>query len=106
TSNTKAIMPVHLYGQPAEMDTILEIAKKHQLKVIEDACQAHGAFYKGKRVGTLGDVGCFSFYPGKNLGAAGEGGAIVTNNEDIAEQVGLIRDHGAMQKYEHVKVGH
>lgn len=106
TPKTKAIIPVHLYGQSADMDPILEIAKKHGLKVIEDACQAHGALYKGRRVGTFSDVSCFSFYPGKNLGAAGEGGAIVTNSADIAERVKLLRDHGSKKKYEHEIVGH
>lgn len=106
TSKTRAIIPVHLYGQPAEMDAILEIAAKHNLKVIEDACQAHGAVYKGRRVGTASDVSCFSFYPGKNLGAAGDGGAIVTNNAEIADRVRLLRDHGSRKKYEHEIVGH
>lgn len=106
TSRTRAIIPVHLYGQPADMDAILEIASKHNLKVIEDACQAHGAVYKGTRVGTASDVSCFSFYPGKNLGAAGDGGAIVTNNARIADKVRLLRDHGSRKKYEHEIVGH
>lgn len=106
TKKTKAIIPVHLFGQPADMDAICEIARKHNLKVIEDACQAHGATYKGTRVGTFSDVSCFSFYPGKNLGAAGDGGAIVTNNEEIAARIKLIRDHGSRKKYEHEIIGH
>jgi len=101
TTKTKAIIPVHLFGQPADMEPILEIAQKHNLKVIEDAAQAHGAFYHGKRVGTFGDVACFSFYPGKNLGAYGDGGAVVTNNEEIATQVEKIADHGSFKKYIH-----
>lgn len=105
-SKTKAIIPVHLFGQPAAMEPILKIARKNNLKVIEDACQAHGALYKQTRVGTLSDVSCFSFYPGKNLGAAGDGGAIVTNNKEIAETVRLLRDHGSRKKYEHEIVGH
>ncbi len=106
TEKTRAIIPVHLFGQPADMDPILEIARKWNLKVIEDACQAHGATYRGARVGTFSDVACFSFYPGKNLGAAGDGGAIVTNNPDIAEKVRLIRDHGSRKKYQHEIIGH
>jgi len=101
TSKTKAIIPVHLFGQPADMEQILSIARKHNLKVIEDAAQAHGAFYNGKRVGTFGDVACFSFYPGKNLGAYGDGGAVVTNNQEIATQVEKIADHGSLKKYIH-----
>lgn len=106
TPATKAIIPVHLYGQPADMDAIMAIAKKHNLKVVEDACQAHGAIYKGKRVGSIGDIGCFSFYPGKNLGAAGDGGGLVTNNAQWAEHIKLLRDHGSKQKYVHEIVGH
>src|SRR5262249_59675053 len=83
TPRTKAILPVHLYGQPADMDPIMEIARRRGLVVVEDACQAHGAEYKGKLAGSIGDAGCFSFYPGKNLGALGEGGAVVTNNEKL-----------------------
>ena len=99
---TKAIIPVHLYGQPANMDPIMELAKKYDLKVIEDAAQAHGAEYKGKKVGSIGDVGCFSFYPGKNLGAYGDAGIVVTNNEEIAEKIKLLRNHGRItKKYEH-----
>lgn len=106
TKNTKAIIPVHLYGQPADMDPILELAKKYNLVVIEDACQAHGAEYKGKRVGSLGDMGCFSFYPGKNLGAYGEGGMVVTNNPDYAHTIRMLRDWGAEKKYHHVLKGY
>jgi len=102
TEKTKAIIPVHLYGQPADMDPIMELAKKYNLKVIEDAAQAHGAEYKGKKVGSIGDVGCFSFYPGKNLGAYGDAGMVVTNNEEIAEKIKLLRNHGRItKKYEH-----
>jgi dTDP-4-amino-4,6-dideoxygalactose transaminase len=106
TPKTKAIIPVHLYGQPADMDPILEIARRRGLKVVEDACQAHGARYKGRRVGSLGDVGAFSFYPGKNLGAYGEGGAVVTNDPEIAKTVRLLRDWGAAQKYHHDLAGY
>ena len=101
TPKTKAIIPVHLFGQPADMDPILAIAQKYNLKVVEDSAQAHGAFYHGKRVGTFGDVACFSFYPGKNLGAYGDGGAVVTNNEEIATQIAKIADHGSFKKYIH-----
>jgi dTDP-4-amino-4,6-dideoxygalactose transaminase len=105
TSKTKAIVPVHLYGQPADMDPILSIAKEHGLVVIEDACQAHGAEYKGKRVGSLGDVGCFSFYYSKNLGAYGEAGMCVTNTPDIAGRLKVLRDHGSDSKYHHSVLG-
>jgi len=105
TPRTKAIVPVHLYGQSADMDPILEIARRHDLVVIEDACQAHGARYKGRRVGSLGDFGCFSFYPGKNLGACGEGGLVVTDNPVHARSVRMLRDWGAERKYEHVLKG-
>jgi dTDP-4-amino-4,6-dideoxygalactose transaminase len=97
----RAIIPVHLYGQPADMDPILEIAQKSGIAVIEDACQAHGASYKNRKAGSMGDVGCFSFYPGKNLGAFGEGGAIITQNETIAQKIRMIRDHGQRKKYFH-----
>jgi dTDP-4-amino-4,6-dideoxygalactose transaminase len=100
-SNTSAIMAVHLYGHPCDMDAILSLAKKHDLRVIEDCAQAHGAEYKGKRVGALGDIGTFSFYPGKNLGAYGDGGAVVTNSEDLAEKVRMIANHGRKEKYDH-----
>ncbi len=101
TPNTKAIIPVHLYGQPAQMDEILELAKKHGLKVVEDAAQAHGATYKGRTVGSIGDVACFSFYPGKNLGAYGDGGAVVTNNKELAVKVRMLANHGRIDKYDH-----
>jgi len=101
TPRTKAILPVHLYGQPADMDPIIEIAKRHGLVVIEDAAQAHGAEYKGRRVGSIGDLGCFSFYPGKNLGAYGEGGAVTTNNPEFARTIRMLRDWGAERRYYH-----
>jgi dTDP-4-amino-4,6-dideoxygalactose transaminase len=106
TSKTKAILPVHLYGQPADMDPILEIARQHKLKVIEDAAQAHGAEYKGRRCGSLGEMGCFSFYPGKNLGAYGEGGAVVTSNPHYARTIRMLRDWGAEKKYQHILKGY
>jgi len=106
TPRTKAIIPVHLYGQSADMDPIMEIARRHGLTVIEDACQAHGARYKGRRVGSIGDLGCFSFYPGKNLGAYGEGGAVVTSNPEYARTIRMLRDWGAEKKYEHVLKGY
>lgn len=106
TSRTKAILPVHLYGQPADMDPILEIARRHGLKVIEDAAQAHGAEYKGRRTGSMGDMGCFSFYPGKNLGAYGEGGMVVTSNPEYARTMRMLRDWGAEKKYQHVLKGY
>jgi dTDP-4-amino-4,6-dideoxygalactose transaminase len=106
TSKTRAIMPVHLYGQAADLDAIFEIAERRNLVVIEDAAQAHGSLYKGKRVGERGVAGCFSFYPGKNLGAYGEGGAVVTNDEAIARRVRLLRDHGSERKYHHEIVGY
>ncbi len=105
TSKTKCIIPVHLFGQMADMDPIMEIAWKHNLFVVEDACQAHGAEYKGRKAGSIGDAGCFSFYPGKNLGAYGEAGAVVTNNSDVNEKIGMIRDHGQAKKYYHNVVG-
>lgn len=105
TKRTKAIMPVHLYGQAADMDTILKIAKKHKLFVIEDACQAHGARYKGKRVGSFGDIAAFSFYPGKNLGAYGDGGALTTNNNKVYEMVKSMRNYGQKKKYHHSFLG-
>ncbi|HJP17138.1 MAG TPA: DegT/DnrJ/EryC1/StrS family aminotransferase [Nitrospinota bacterium] len=95
----KIVIPVHLYGQPADMDPIIEIARKYDLKVIEDACQAHGAEYKGKKVGSLGDAGCFSFYPTKNMGAYGDGGMITTNNEQIAQTLIMLRNYGEEKKY-------
>ena len=105
TSRTKAIIPVHLFGQPADMDPILEIARSHGLVVIEDAAQAHGAEYKGRRAGSLGDAGCFSFYPGKNLGAFGEAGAVVTDNDELQKKIRILRDHGQIHKYHHTMVG-
>lgn len=101
SEKTKAIIPVHLYGQPADMAPILKIAEKYNLVVIEDACQAHGALHNDKKAGSMGTAGCFSFYPGKNLGAFGEGGAVVTQNERIADQIRMIRDHGQNEKYFH-----
>ena len=101
TPRTKAIMPVHLYGQPADMDPILEVAAKYGLTVIEDACQAHGAEYKGRRCGSMGRLGCFSFYPGKNLGAYGEGGAVVTDDSALATKIRLLRSWGEETRYEH-----
>jgi dTDP-4-amino-4,6-dideoxygalactose transaminase/acetyltransferase-like isoleucine patch superfamily enzyme len=106
TPRTKAILPVHLYGQAAKMDAILDIARRHGLVVIEDACQAHGAEYKGRRVGAIGDFGCFSFYPGKNLGAYGEGGVVVTNNAESARTIAMLRDWGQERKYHHVLKGY
>ena len=105
TPRTRAVIPVHLYGQMADMDPILAIARKHKLVVIEDACQAHGAEYKGRRAGSLGDMGCFSFYPGKNLGAYGEGGLVTTANEEYARKIRMLRDWGAEKKYQHVLKG-
>lgn len=101
TPRTKAIIPVHLYGQPADMDAINAIAAKHNIPVIEDACQAHGAKYKGRRTGSLGCAACFSFYPSKNLGACGEGGAITTDDAELAKKIRMLRDHGSVKKYEH-----
>jgi len=105
TRKTRAIIPVHLYGQMADMDPIMEIARAHGLFVVEDAAQAHGAKYKGRSAGSIGDAGCFSFYPGKNLGAYGEAGAVVTNNTDLADTVRRFRDHGQAKKYYHSLVG-
>ena len=102
---TKAIIPVHLFGQPADMDPILEFARNHNLSVIEDAAQAHGSKYGGRSAGTLGDAGCFSFYPSKNLGAFGEAGAIVTDNPRLQEKLRVLRDHGQVRKYHHRMVG-
>jgi dTDP-4-amino-4,6-dideoxygalactose transaminase len=105
TARTKAIIPVHLFGQSADMDPISEIAREHGLFVIEDACQAHGAEYKGRKVGTLGDAACFSFYPGKNLGAFGEAGAVVTRNAELQKKIRILLDHGQVRKYHHTMVG-
>ena len=101
TDKTKAIIPVHLYGQPTDMDPIMAIAKKYNLKVIEDAAQAHGSVYKGRTIGSIGDVGSFSFYPGKNLGAYGDAGALVTNNNDLAIKARMMANHGRIGKYDH-----
>jgi dTDP-4-amino-4,6-dideoxygalactose transaminase len=105
TPRTKAILPVHLYGQPADMDPIMEVARRHRLVVIEDAAQAHGAKYKGRPVGSIGDMACFSFYPGKNLGAYGEGGAVTTSNIEYARTIRMLRDWGQDRKYHHVLRG-
>ena len=105
TDKTKAIVPVHLYGQPADMDAINEIAEKHDLKVIEDAAQAHGAVYKGKKIGSIGDLGCFSFYPTKNM-TTSEGGMVTTNDDDLAEKSGMIRAHGESKRYEQSLLGY
>ncbi len=106
TPKTKAILPVHLYGQPADMDAIAEIASAGRLLVIEDAAQAHGAEYKSKRCGSMGDAACFSFYPGKNLGAYGEAGAVVTNNRATADKIKLLRNHSQPSKYYHTRLGY
>lgn len=105
TDKTKAIIPVHLYGQCADMDPILEIANKHHLKVIEDSAQAHGATYKGKKAGSLGDAAAFSFYPGKNLGCLGDGGCVTTNDEALAEKVRALGNYGSDRKYHHIYKG-
>jgi dTDP-4-amino-4,6-dideoxygalactose transaminase len=105
TPRTKAIMPVHLYGQAVPMDAILAFARRHGLRVVEDACQAHGARWQGRRVGSFGDAGCFSFYPSKNLGAYGDAGAILTSDPELAERLRLLRDLGQPKKYEHVVKG-
>jgi dTDP-4-amino-4,6-dideoxygalactose transaminase len=105
TPRTKAILPVHLYGHPCDLDPLLAIARKHKLPLVEDACQAHGAKYKGKVVGTFGEISCFSFYPGKNLGACGEGGALVTNNATFAVRARALREHGSTVRYYHDEVG-
>jgi dTDP-4-amino-4,6-dideoxygalactose transaminase len=106
TPATRAIIPVHLYGQPVDMGPLTELALRHGLFVVEDACQAHGAEYRGKRTGSLGDVGCFSFYPGKNLGAYGDGGMIVTDNAEIVDRLRSLRDLGRKSKYEHTSLGY
>ena len=105
TPRTKAIIPVHLYGRPAEMEPILSIARRHRLRVVADAAQAHGATYRGEPVGGLGDAVCFSFYPGKNLGAYGDAGAVVTNDANVMKRVAMLRDHGRTGKYEHITEG-
>ena len=106
TPRTKVILPVHLYGQAADMDPIMEIARRHGLVVIEDAAQAHGAQYKGRPVGSIGDMACFSFYPGKNLGAYGEGGAVTTGNAEYANTIHMLRDWGQDRKYHHLLRGY
>jgi len=105
TPRTKAVIPVHLYGQMADMDPIMAIAQRHGLVVIEDACQAHGAEYKGRKAGSIGQAGCFSFYPGKNLGAWGEAGAVTTNDGELARRIKVLRDHGQAAKYHHSVIG-
>ncbi len=105
TEQTKAIMPVHLYGRACDMDPIIEIARKHGLRVVEDCAQAHGATYKGRKIGTFGDAAGFSFYPGKNLGALGDAGAVVTNNAEIAERVRALGNYGSDYKYHHIYKG-
>lgn len=106
TTRTKAIIPVHLYGQPADLDPIIKFAESRGIAVLEDACQAHGATYRGARVGSYGAASCFSFYPGKNLGAYGEAGAVATNDADLAARVRRLRDHGQSQRYYHAEVGY
>lgn len=106
TTQTKAIIVVHIYGSPIDMDNILSEAKKRNILVIEDACQAHGAYYQGKRIGSLADAACFSFYPSKNLGALGEGGAVVTNDENLYQSIRMWRDYGRSDKYKHDFVGY
>ncbi len=106
TSHTKVILPVHLYGQACEMDALCRIAEEHNLLLLEDAAQAHGAVYKGRKVGSWGKIGSFSFYPGKNLGAFGEGGAIVTDDEQLAARIRRLRDHAQGGRHNHVELGH
>lgn len=105
TDRTKAILPVHLYGHPANMDEIVKISQKYHLPIIEDACQAHGTEYKGKKVGGIGNIGCFSFYPTKNMGAYGDAGMIITNNEELADKLKMMRNYGSSKKYYHEFVG-
>lgn len=106
TERTKAICVVHLYGQATKMDKVLELCKKYNLKLVEDCAQAHGAEFNGQKVGSFGDIGCFSFYPGKNLGCFGDGGAITTNNEEIYKRVKMLRSYGSEKKYHHIEVGY
>ncbi|UCD15441.1 MAG: DegT/DnrJ/EryC1/StrS family aminotransferase, partial [Candidatus Omnitrophota bacterium] len=106
TPKTKAIMPVHLYGRPVEMGKVIALAEKYNLKIIEDAAQAHGAVYRGRKVGSFGIMGCFSFYPGKNLGAYGDAGAIVTSNKDLYEKLKMLRNYGSPKKYYHDFIGY
>ncbi len=103
---TRAILPVHLFGQSAHINPIMKMAREHNLKVIEDACQAHGAEYKGRKVGSIGNAGCFSFYPSKNLAAFGDGGMVVSNGNEIAQKIKMLRDHGQIKKYEHLVEGY
>ncbi len=105
TENTRAIIPVHLYGHPADMDPIKELAKKHDLTVIEDSCQAHAAEYKGHKTGSIGDLAVFSFFPSKNMTVAGDGGMVTTNNEELAQKISMLRDHGRTDKYLHEMLG-
>jgi len=105
TPRTKAILPVHLYGQPFDVDAIQEICRRHRLPLLEDACQSHGAKWQGKTIGTFGEISCYSFYPGKNLGAFGEGGALVTNNAEFAKRARSLREHGSTVRYYHDEVG-
>jgi len=106
TKKTRAILPVHLYGHPADMDSIMQIARKHKLKVIEDCAQAHGALYKNKKAGSFSDAACFSFYPTKNLGAFGDGGMVITNSKEIKDRMLLLRDYGRKGRYEHIIKGY
>ncbi len=106
TAKTKAIIPVHLFGHPADMDPIMDIAQKHHLKVIEDCAQAFGATYKGKKVGSIGDAGCFSFFPSKNLAGYGDGGMVITKEKEIAGQIKMLRNHGSAKRYYHQEVGY
>ncbi|KUG23453.1 aminotransferase, degt/dnrj/eryc1/strs family [hydrocarbon metagenome] len=106
TTKTKAVIPVHLFGHPADMAPVMKIAATHNLKVIEDCAQAFGAKYNGQKVGTIGDVGCFSFFPSKNLAGYGDGGMVITNNEEIAGQVKMLRNHGSAKRYYHQKIGY
>jgi dTDP-4-amino-4,6-dideoxygalactose transaminase len=106
TPRTKAVLPVHLYGQPFDVDPVLEICRRHHLPLVEDAAQSHGAKYKGKTIGTFGDISCFSFYPGKNLGACGEGGALVTQREDLVKRAKSLREHGSTVRYYHDEIGY
>ncbi len=105
TERTKAILPVHLYGHPADLDPIMQLAEQYELSLVEDACQAHGAEYKGKKIGSFGDMGCFSFYPTKNLGSYGDGGIVVTNDGDLAKNVEMLRNYGQSQRYHHDVIG-
>ena len=105
TKKTKALLPVHLYGQPADMDPLLDISRKHGIPIVEDVAQAHGATYRGRKAGTMGQTGCFSFYPGKNLGAYGEAGAVITDDDAIAARLRSLRDHAQEQRYHHSEIG-